>query len=332
VAHVLLEKVIPWSCLYDRLYDENQQMDEAGHPVSHEVCLASLPDAQGNLRGGPCGSLPGCPLHPDHVSARLAADRPVPIEKTVVCPRSFWGFKHVIEIPAQQASVVAGAADPTAGRRPPDIRDKVLRGAGSTQLLAGINEHCRLVTPHLTELDDVVARSAPTATWRAKVTRRDPMLVALQSRDLDVIYFYCHARGGLADPSVKPPCLELHDLTVVAPERINATHLYYKGAWDHYPLVILNGCGTAGFSPDALSPFVIRFVRDRGAAGVLGTEIPVWEQLATAVARDFLRRFLAGEGAGPALLAVRRQLLAERNPLGLLYTLYAPAELALQLA
>lgn len=331
VAHVLLEKVIPWNCLYDRLYDENQKIDEAGHPVSHDVCLASLPDAQGKLPGGPCGSLPACPLHPDHVSAALTAGRPVPVERTVVCPRSFWGFKHIIEIPAQQASVVAGATGPTAGRRPPDIREKVLRGAGSTQLLAGINEHCLLVKQHLSELDDVVARSAAAATWRPKVTRRDPMLVALQSRDLDVIYFYCHARGGLADPGVKPPCLELHDLTVLAPERINATHLYHKQAWDHYPLVILNGCGTVGFSPDALSPFVIRFVRDRGAAGVLGTEIPVWEQLATAVARDFLRRFLAGEGAGPALLAVRRELLAERNPLGLVYTLYAPAELALQL-
>src|SRR5207237_6387432 len=109
-----------------------------------------------------------------------------------------WGFKHIIEIPAQQASVVnAAAAGPGTGSRPPEIRDRVLRGADSTHLLAGINAHCRLVEPHLTELDTVAAGSAPTATWRPTVKRRDAMLRALQSSDLDVIYFYCHARGGM---------------------------------------------------------------------------------------------------------------------------------------
>ena len=70
-------------------------------------------------------------------------------------------------------------------------------------------------------------------------------------------------------------------------------------------------------------------VDDRGAAGVIGTEIPVWEPLATEMAVRFLTSFLAGRPVGQALLDVRRALLAQNNPLGIIYTLYAGAELAL---
>jgi hypothetical protein len=96
--------------------------------------------------------------------------------------------------------------------------------------------------------------------------------------------------------------------------------------------VFLNGCGTLGFSPDALSPFIQKLVEDLGAAGVIGTEITVWEELATEVAQLFLEKFLDPEcaGAGDALLDVRRSLLAKKNPLGLVYTLYAPAHLKLK--
>ena len=95
----------------------------------------------------------------------------------------------------------------------------------------------------------------------------------------------------------------------------------------HHPLVVLNGCNTAKFRPDALSPFIRHLMRDCEAAGVLGTEMPVFELLAGKVAIDFLGRFLNGEPAGPALLAVRRALMAGGNPLGLAYTLYAVSEL-----
>jgi hypothetical protein len=51
--------------------------------------------------------------------------------------------------------------------------------------------------------------------------------------------------------------------------------------------------------------------------------------LAGEVARQFLFRFLDGAKAGEALLNVCRDLLARGNPLGLVYTLYAVAELAI---
>ncbi len=65
---------------------------------------------------------------------------------------------------------------------------------------------------------------------------------------------------------------------------------------------------------------------------MIGTEIPVFELLAGEMARLFLKRFLGGGEAGKAgkaLLESRLDLLARGNPLGLVYTLYAIAELAL---
>jgi hypothetical protein len=46
-------------------------------------------------------------------------------------------------------------------------------------------------------------------------------------------------------------------------------------------------------------------------------------------ARLFLTRFLDGAKAGEAFLDVRRDLLARGNPLGIVYTLCAVAELAM---
>src|SRR5262249_29469564 len=102
-----------------------------------------------------------------------------------------------------------------------------------------------------------------------------------------------------------------------------------KTLWSYAPLVLLNGCGTVGFSPDALSPFVEALVNDRGASGVVGTEITIVEPLAAEAAMTVLGSFLAGTAAGAAILAMRRELLAKNNPLGLVYTLYSAGDLTL---
>ena len=61
---------------------------------------------------------------------------------------------------------------------------------------------------------------------------------------------------------------------------------------------------------------------------MLGTEIPVAEVLAGEMACAFVRHFISGVRAGKPLLEARWDLLAKKNPLGLVYTLYAPADLA----
>jgi hypothetical protein len=65
------------------------------------------------------------------------------------------------------------------------------------------------------------------------------------------------------------------------------------------------------------------------AAGVIGTEITVFEPLASAFAEDCLRRFLAGDALGWAIRDARLALLKAGNPLGLVYLPYALPSLQL---
>jgi hypothetical protein len=155
-----------------------------------------------------------------------------------------------------------------------------------------------------------------------ETTNRDALTQALKVDDVDLVYLFCHARGGRADPGVDPPYLELQGLADPAPGRINPAELN-SFPWGHAPLVFFNGCNTGLFSPDALSPFINAVVRDSKASGAVGTEIPVFEELAAEVATLFLERLFKGVPAGQALLETRLEMLGRLNPLGIAYALYA---------
>ena len=319
VAHVLLEKVIPWGAIYDRNFDIDKSTDENDNAVTHEVCLALLPDENGKLPPGECKKIAQCILHPDQVKRRSASNQQPVHPETVVCPLGFWGVKHIIEVPPQQVTDI---------RHAQSQRDCILAGE-KVQLAAGLNAKLGLVNEHRRDLDDLCAKRQPYTVWKSQACRRDVILRNLKDVDLDIVYLYCHARGGEADPTVKPPHLEFQDVQEQSPGIIKPAALAHNQPWEHHPLVFLNGCGTAGFSPDALSPFITKLVRDRQASGVIGTEIPVWEPLASEFAKLFFEKFLDGSSAGEALLLVRRALLSEYNPLGLAYTLYGAAQLML---
>ena len=304
VAHALLEDVIPWAAIYDRHYD-------AGAP-QHALCLEAMPSDKGELPAKRCGELPNCPLHPNNLGGRNREE----VEKGVACPLRFWGFRHIVEVPPQQNA---------AGKTPP--RRVTISGGKSAQLAAGINGVLPLAATHFTKLAELLKHAA---IWKYQSKDRNEILHDLSDPDLDVIYFYCHARGGMADPQYDPPCMEFQESSASPPGKLTPYDLDSNTPWPHQPLVFLNGCSTAAFSPDAISPFIITFVRDRGASGVIGTEIPVHETLAGVVGFEFLDRFLAGVEAGEALREVRRELLRQKNPMGLAYTLYAYSELKLQ--
>lgn len=65
------------------------------------------------------------------------------------------------------------------------------------------------------------------------------------------------------------------------------------------------------------------------ASGVVGTDITVFEPLASAFAERCLARFLAGEPLGRAVRLARLGLLQEGNPLALTYVPFALAGLHL---
>jgi hypothetical protein len=93
-----------------------------------------------------------------------------------------------------------------------------------------------------------------------------------------------------------------------------------------------------GFNPAAPSRFIAQFIQSRHASAVIGTEVTVWEELASEMGSLFLTEFLGvgqdeegrprePKSAGLALVRARRRLLHKHNPLGLVYTLYGSADL-----
>lgn len=319
IAHVMLEKVIPWAVIYDRNYDDQITEDENSRPVAQDVCLAALPKTDGSLPAQECGALKECLLHKDQLARRILNNDPLLLPETVVCPLHFWGFKHIIEVPPHQ--------EPDSQEGAQGQIDRIL-SVDKAQLVAGINAHLKLWSEHWTKLEGLTQTPRISCVWKSKATRRAALLSALKNSDIDFIYFYCHARGGDDDPGIDNFYLEIQDEQQQKPEMIRPSDLGVDW-WSHRPLVFLNGCGTVGYSPDALSPFIRKMVRDRGAAGVIGTEVTVHEELATKVAAIFLENFLSGRAAGEAMLDMRCALLANNNPLGLVYTLYAAAHLML---
>jgi hypothetical protein len=306
VAHVLIEKVLPWSLIYDRSFTTSEQTDAQGNPVQPAACLAALPNADGTLPFRKCGESAACLLHQRDA-------------RSVACPLHFWGFRNSVEIPPQQTRSEGDAA----------MEADTVRAATPMALVAGLNESLPLAATHVTALEALSTELAGATKWKVIEQRGQEMVRLLEDPDLDLVYLYCHARGGEVDPSIEPPCLEFVGLNKKS-RYVTSADLADGPVWEHHPLVILNGCGTVGFSPDALSPFLRILVRDRGAAGLLGAEISVWEPLAGEFALHFLRAFLGGATAGASLLLARRKLLAQKNPLGLVYTLYANADLVMQ--
>jgi hypothetical protein len=299
IAHVLLEKAIPWAVVYTGPLDD-------GLPL--QLCRAPL-GAEG--RSLPCGAHPTC----------VRKVRPELAEEQVVCPLRFWGFRHHLELPVRQIAEdgAPGAGDD--GATPPVRSGQTLKIAAGIDV--GLKQHGR----HESDLEELVL-GLPDAQIKPIAHARGEVLEKLEAGDLDVVYLYCHVERGA--PAFRPSLVFRVPPEGKAIERIAHDQLSEGRPWEHGPLVFLNGCSTGGLLPDALSPFLVALVRDRRAGGVVSTEVAVWEPLASEFALHFLRTFLRGRSAGDALLDARWALLVQNNPLGLVYTLYAPVDLALQ--
>jgi hypothetical protein len=99
------------------------------------------------------------------------------------------------------------------------------------------------------------------------------------------------------------------------------------------PLVFLNACGSAGVDPMGATSFPQLFLEEgMRFLGVIGTEASIPDEFARIFARKFYDRVLEGFEIGSALHAIRWELLQIcKNPLGILYTLYAAPEIRVRL-
>lgn len=224
----------------------------------------------------------------------------------VVCPYAFWGYRYIIEqIPCWLSGETA---------KLPTLIHKISNGK---PLYLNMNVH-----PEFSLWRDHRAKIETAGKVRFLLAEKVSEMETLwenHSGDLDIVYFYSH--GGVDEHG---PYLELSG------QRIGSNFLEASEInWPHAPLVYLNGCATGDYGPESYVSLIDDF-RTAGASGIIGTECPVPESFAEAYAAEILPRLFHGERLGQAMLAVRLNFLKQqKNPLGLVYTLYATNEITL---
>jgi hypothetical protein len=151
-------------------------------------------------------------------------------------------------------------------------------------------------------------------------TAADLLRTALAPDSTDkLLYLYCHAVASNTNPD------DSH-LVLTGDEKVTLGALSAGAPTSDtlrsHPLVFVNACESGDLSPNFYDGFVPYFL-GKGARGVIGTECKTPGLFASEWAKAFFDRFFAGDKLGDAVLAVRRQFLADHgNPLGLLYGVY----------
>jgi hypothetical protein len=147
---------------------------------------------------------------------------------------------------------------------------------------------------------------------------------ALATDDTDLVYFYCHGKRRPFGRKTWKPVLEIGRGQQIIPEDLEAWATGWSDEhWqDPRPLVVLNGCHTSELTPEMLVDWVTMFEQLR-AAGSVGTEVALTQPVATEAMECFLTLLANGQSAAASIRAMRWQLLAKGNVMGLAYTLYA---------
>jgi hypothetical protein len=225
-------------------------------------------------------------------------------KETTVCPSGFWGYRHALGMPV----TLQGA---------PDV-PSAIPYAGEPGMSVSV---CTDPAFRLREAHEQVLRGIlPGLRYAAT---RAGALTLLREGTTHVVYFYCHGGVDQNVPFIRVGALSERPITAVT---LLNEHIRWQ---EPRPLVFLNGCHTTGLEPEQALELVSALVRRAQAAGVVGTEITVFEPLARAFAEDCLRRFLAGTPLGWAVRESRLTLLKAGNPLGLVYLPYALPSLQL---
>jgi hypothetical protein len=323
-------RALPWAAIYDRPLVPTARKELCGQFL--DAVRQARPLAAEPCFRGDCPNL----IRPEDDSRTRQAKR------NVVCPSGFWGFRHVICQPVSSEAVVTEIATNSRTHMvigqslDPLFEQREAHLAALGRLKRGGAELEFAVAPTPQDLEDL---SAAEQRARAKQLLLDLMVASSPQ----LVYFYCH--GGTAEfvLSQQGGVKELHATTpyirvgpnrseVIEPSDIPAWEFSWPNWHRSRPLVIINGCHTVGLTPKLALSFADQFVRIAGAAGVIGTEITIFEPLARNFAEPFLEAFLQGgpeNSVGQLVKKFRLDLLQKLNPLGLVFTPYCYADLHL---
>jgi hypothetical protein len=292
VSKESIRMVVPAALIYDHPLDSNATL----------ATLALCSSASEALRGGADLTRHRC----------FEGDCPAYGNVEVVCPSGFWGFRHDLGLPPSLANGERGDAVDEA----PVIKYEAMP---ALTVAVSTDPEFRRRELHAKNLQ---ALRNPVA-WKLGLTRSET-LTLLRETSPQIVYFFCH--GGVAQ---KTPYLQVGPPNESPITRDNLRA--YKIQWAATrPLVFLNGCHTTALEPRYALEFVSAFVQKAHAAGVIGTEITVFENLACDFAEECMRRFLVdGDPIGKAVRDTRLALLARGNPLGLVYIPYVRPSLRL---
>ena len=233
-------------------------------------------------------------------------------EARVVCPHSFWGYRYIIEqLPCKVTPHTSA---------PEHSLPLLIRNQSPLSFKATVFNDFKQLDNHWQKLRNLASEDLLELL---RVDSLDKVQSALTDtkKPADILYFYTH--GG--SDAFGTPYLEVGD-----GEQIELIDL---DAWDvnfnqHQPLVVLNACDSADYSPESFEN-LLQFFYDKGAAGVIGTQCEVKEKLANELIINFFESFLQQTCAGEALFQSRKMLLHKLDPRGLVYSLFASADVKL---
>lgn len=297
IARLDDDSSVPWSLMYDYLLD----------PSSDSLSLCSRhqrdrPDGHGRFATSPqaCRGQADCPLR---------SSNPAELRRTV-CPFGFWGFRHQIELRPRTTDGAGSAVKPPA-----------ITGGQEPRAVAATFAFPDTSAAHLDALQQLVK-------LEPRGSDRDKIMQALREGDRSLYYFFCHADDVGHGVELRFAAGQVIEPASLMDRNDALLDGWVVTAWDqHRPLVFLNACESLALEAVRITPFLDAFL-GLGASGVIGTEVKVFTELGAAFATRLLARMITGrQPLGAALLAVRREMLGEGNPMGLAYSAYGSAAL-----
>ncbi|MEM7333871.1 MAG: C25 family cysteine peptidase [Chloroflexota bacterium] len=221
-------------------------------------------------------------------------------EDTIVCPSGFWGFRHFIGLPV---SVKAAPDAPLTIPNP---------SAPKMSVSVSTDPQFKRREKH----EEVISNLGLMGGY---ADSRTESLDLLKNNSAQMVYYYCH--GGLSNGRPYIKVGPNNDGERLTPANLRTKRILFD---EIQPLVFINGCHTTALTPDNGFDMVTAFIQTAQAAGVIGTEITIFESIAVAFSEEFFKRFLVmQQTVGEAVRGSRLHMLKNGNPLGLVYVPYA---------